>query len=96
MLSFLRYRKHSNTEEHSIKPGEVLLDKGLIVITKSFSFKYLGMNKISKNKHYQIIFYVQSRDQHDFPFVPSLAPALCFKCLGSVLHVFVAFGFSAF
>lgn len=48
-------------------------------LPQSFDFKYTGMSKISKNKHYQIILYIQSRDRHDFPFVPSLAPTLYFK-----------------
>lgn len=89
---FLSHRKHRYVEEHSVKPGEVLLKRAPKLITNSFSFKYTGMSKISKNKHYQIIVYIQSRDRHDFPFVPSLAPTLCFKCPGSVLHTCPPFG----
>ena len=57
---FLSQRKHSYVEEHSVKPGEVLLDRSPTLITKSFGFRYIGMNKVSKNKHYQIILFFLS------------------------------------
>lgn len=53
-MFFLSYRKQSYVEKHSVKPGDVLLDRGPIRITQSVNFKYIYWDEQNKNKHYQV------------------------------------------
>lgn len=67
-FSFLRCSKPSYAENHAAKPVDVLLDRSPILISKSFSFKYIGMNKITRDKHHQITLYIK-QDQYDTTFI---------------------------